>query len=60
MNWMYANRYGELQSGQAEIVEALVAIAEMLERLNQNIEGAKNADGKIKVNVSGGINTHTY
>jgi uncharacterized protein (DUF2141 family) len=60
MNWMYANKYGELPSGQAEIVEALVAIAEMLERLNKNIEGAKNKDGKIKVDVSGGINTHTY
>jgi len=60
MNWMYANKYGELPSGQAEIVEALVAIAEQLERFNENMESTIDKDGKINVKVTGGINTHTY
>ena len=58
MNWEYADKYGALPTGQAEIVEALVAIAEQLEKLNKTMEAIK--DGKINVNVSGGINTHTY
>lgn len=35
MNWLYAKNFGELPSGQAEQVEALVAIAEQLELLNK-------------------------
>ena len=58
MNWMYANKYGELPSGQAEIVEALVAIAEQLEQINRNLKMTR--DSEIKVKVSGGINTHPY
>lgn len=38
MNWNYANKYGELPSGQAEQVEALVEIAEQLERIAQALE----------------------
>jgi len=55
---MYANKYGELPSGQAEIVEALVAIAEQLEQINKNLKMTRDAEMKVK--VSGGINTHSY
>ena len=55
MIWQYADKFGTLPSGQAEIVEALVEIAEQLEKLNKQIES-----GKLKINVSGGINTHSY
>ena len=55
---MYANKYGELPSGQAEIVEALVAIAEQLEQINKNLKMTRDAE--IKVKISGGINTHPY
>ncbi len=58
MNWMYADKYGELPSGQAEIVEALVGIAEQLEQINKNLIKIKDSESKVK--VSGGINTHTY
>ena len=43
INWNYADKYGELQSGQAEVVEALVEIAEQLDRLNQILEGEREA-----------------
>ena len=43
MEWFYAKNFGELPSGQAEIVEALVAIAEQLERLNESIDQVLNA-----------------
>ena len=58
MFWMYANKYRELPSGQAEIVEALVAIAEQLEQINKNLKMTRDAE--IKVKVSGGIDTHPY
>ncbi len=58
MIWQYADKYGELPSGQAEIVEALVKIAEQIEQLNKNLVAIKNS--KIKVEVSGGIDTHAY
>lgn len=38
ITWQYADKYGELPSGQAEIVEALVKIAEQLAALNANPE----------------------
>jgi len=34
INWTYADKYGELPSGQAEQVEALVEIAEQINKLN--------------------------
>ena len=43
ITWIYANKFGELPSGQAEIVEALVQIAEQLDRLNQQLESEENA-----------------
>ena len=46
IKWMYANRFGELQHGQAEIVEALVQIAEQLDRLatlQDNIQSQKES-----------------
>ncbi len=46
MIWQYADKYGELPSGQAEIVEALVAIAEQLEQLNEKLKTLK-ITGKI-------------
>jgi hypothetical protein len=58
MQWMYANKYGQLPSGQAEIVEALVKIAEELEQVNKNLIAIKNSEAKVK--ISGGINTHPY
>ncbi len=58
MIWNYADKYGELPSGQAEIVEALVKIAEQLEQINKNLVAIKNSE--IKVKVSGGVNTHAY
>ena len=58
MIWQYADKYGELPSGQAEFVEALVKIAEQLEQINKNLKMLK--DSEMKVKVSGGINTHTY
>ena len=38
LGWFYADKFGELPSGQAEQVEALVEIAEQLNDLNANIE----------------------
>ncbi len=38
MNWIYADKFGELPSGQAEQVEALVEIAEQLERIADALE----------------------
>jgi len=38
MQWFYADKFGELPSGQAEKVEALVAIAEQLERIANALE----------------------
>jgi len=38
--------------------EVLLEIARQLVRLNETMEAIK--DGKINVNVSGGINTHAY
>ena len=35
INWVYADKFGELPSGEAENVEALVAIAEQLAELNR-------------------------
>jgi len=58
MIWQYADKYGELPSGQAEVVEALVEIAEQLEQMNKNLIAIKNSEMKVK--VSGGINTHPY
>jgi len=46
MIWQYADKFGELPSEQAEIVEALVAIAEQLEQLNKKLETLK-ITGKI-------------
>ena len=42
--WLYAKDYGNLPSGQAEIVEALVEIAEQLNRLNDNFETKDERD----------------
>ncbi len=58
MIWQYADKYGELPSGQAEIVEALVVIAEQLEQLNKKLVAIK--DSEMKVKVLGGVNTHAY
>jgi len=55
MIWQYADKYGELQPGQAEIVETLVKIAEELEMLNRQIKS-----GKVELKISGKINTHPY
>ena len=44
MNWIYADKFGELPSGQAEIVEALVAIAEQLERLADSVDSQELKD----------------
>jgi len=44
IQWRYAKNFGELPQGQAEIVEALVEIAEQLDRivtLQDNIQGQK-------------------
>ena len=38
MQWLYAKNFGELPSGEAERVEALVAIAEQLERIANVLE----------------------
>ena len=48
IRWMYANKIGELPTGQAEIVEALVEIAEQLDRLNKAIKhkALSQAEGK--------------
>uniref|UniRef100_A0A6M3LRW3 Uncharacterized protein n=1 Tax=viral metagenome TaxID=1070528 RepID=A0A6M3LRW3_9ZZZZ len=54
INWNYAHRYYELPEPEAMKVEALVKIAEQLDRLNNNLEH------EMKVKVSGGINTHSY
>ncbi len=43
MKWVYADKFGELPSGEAEKVEALVAIAEQLEQLNKNLEKIQGA-----------------
>ena len=43
INWLYANKYGELPSGQAEVVEALVVIAEQLERIADRLDAQENA-----------------
>lgn len=37
INWYYAHNFGELPAGQAEIVEALVNIAEQLDKLNEKL-----------------------
>ncbi len=58
MIWQYADKYDELPSGKAEIVETLVKIAEELEQINRNLIAIKNSKAKVK--VSGGINTHPY
>ena len=41
INWVYAKNFGELPTGQAEIVEALVVIAEQLAKLNENLKAIK-------------------
>ena len=41
MNWVYADKFGGLPPGQAEIVEALVVIAEQLEQLNKTLSQLK-------------------
>ena len=38
INWAYADKFGELPGGEAEKVEALVAIAEQLAELNQTMK----------------------
>ena len=43
IQWFYAINFGELSSPYAEIVEALVKIAEELDRLNQQLESEENA-----------------
>ena len=58
MIWNYTDKKRELPTGQAEIVEALVQIAEQLKKLNKNLIAIKNSEMKVK--VSGGINTHSY
>lgn len=58
MNWQYADKYGELPSGQAEQVEAMVKIAEQLEQLNKHLIKIEQKMGTVK--ISGGINTHAY
>lgn len=58
MIWQYADKFGKLPSGQAEIVEALVGIAEQLEQINKNLVAIKNTEAKVR--ISGGINTHPY
>lgn len=37
INWVYADKFGELTSGQAEQVEAMVQIAEQLNELNNTM-----------------------
>ncbi len=55
MNWMYANKFGELPPGQAEQVEALVAIAEQLEQLNKHLLVIQQVMSPLK--ITGSINT---
>lgn len=38
ITWLYAKNFGELPTGQAEIVEALVQIAEELHELNHKLD----------------------
>jgi len=58
MIWEYANRYQTLPLPERMKMEALIKIAEQLEQLNKNLIAIKNS--KMKVDVSGGINTHAY
>lgn len=51
MDWIYARNFGVLPSGQAEQVEALVAIAEQLERIANALEEA-NGHSEFAQNVA--------
>ena len=58
MFWKYADRYSELMPSESMQIEALVKIAEQLEQINRNLKDMK--DTEMKVNVRGGVNTHSY
>ncbi len=44
INWQYADKFGSLPNGPAEQVEALVQIAEQLDRLNDNLDAQREAE----------------
>ncbi len=44
MKWFYAKNFGELPPGEAERVEALVAIAEQLERIADALESQNDRE----------------
>ncbi|MDZ4245742.1 MAG: hypothetical protein U1D67_01340 [Dehalococcoidia bacterium] len=58
IHWDYANSYGELPQGEAEKVEALVKIAEQLDRIADALEGlesAKDFDQTVRLYAPGHI-----
>jgi hypothetical protein len=48
MKWDYADRYAQLAPGQIELVEALVKIAEQLERLNKSLRESTGREREVK------------
>ena len=58
IDWNYAHCYNLLPEPEAMKVEAMVKIAEQLDKLNRTLLAIKDSETKVK--VSGGVNIHSY